>query len=196
MAIQKIIRFPLPSLREPCRPVEFPLSAELLEHIGDLKDTLAATPHGVALASNQILPKGHRVFVLREDLRLQPVPSMQGNILQTVVINPRWEAYVPHEIDTAPRSFRKEWLEEHNLFMEGCLSIPEYASRLKREYWVECIYQDTEGKWGVTVCQGLAARIVQHECDHLDGRLVLDYADTRTRARIKVEAINNRRRGR
>ena len=166
--VRKIIKFPAPSLRVPCKAVSFPLTPELSEHISDLKDTLATTPHGVALASNQILAEGHRVFVVRPGLNLPKVKSMSGeDSLPEVVINPKWEVYPPHEIDT---QHPYDW-PEHAGFVEGCLSIPELSMPHVRQYWVEMEYQDEEGRTHVTIARQLAARIIQHECDHLDGIL-------------------------
>lgn len=169
MAIRKIIRYPAPSLKDPCTPVSFPLSAELLEHIGDLKDTLAATPHGAALASNQILGRGFRVFVVKE-----------GYGLPTVAINPTWQE--------CGLSFSRE--------MESCLSIPEMSMPLERFNEVEISYTDVDGKDQRLRCSGFMARIVQHEVDHLNGKLLADRLNTKDRARLRVRAFNNRKMGR
>lgn len=199
--IRKIIRFPAPSLRPACEPVTFPLSDALAEHLRDLRDTLAATPHGVALASNQVLAEGVRAFVVRAGLRSPAVASMSPESrdgtqpFPEVVINPSWRPYPPREIDWGP-GVEAAALADAG-YVEGCLSVPELSLTLpERQYWAELEYQDEEGKTFVHVCRGLGARIVQHECDHLDGRLIWDLADRKTQARVRAEAIKNKKRGR
>lgn len=198
--IRKIIKFPAPSLRSACKPVDFSTAdrGALLSHIRDLKDTLAATPHGVALASNQVLTEGYRVFVVREGLQVPGVKSMMMEktkdgmmSIPDVFVNPTWEIYNPHEIDT----FHPYDFPEHLAFIEGCLSVPEYAAPTNRQYWVDVTAQDEDGNRFVWIGRGFGARIIQHECDHLDGKLVLDYADRKTQFSTRAEAIKNRRKG-
>ena len=167
--IRKIIKFPAPSLRAPCKAVAFPITPALLEHIGDLRETLAATPHGVALASNQVLAEGHRVFVVK-----------LGNELPEVVIEPRYD------VIRAGGELRE---------VEGCLSIPELSMVNTRHQSVYLRWRGEDGRDYAGAFHGLAARIVQHECDHLDGKLLYDYADRRTQVRVRTEAIKNRKRG-
>ena len=197
--VRKIIKFPTPSLRVPCKAVTFPIAPELQNHIRDLKDTLAATPHGVALASNQVLAEGHRVFVVKPEVEWPLVRSMAGSPPPQVVINPIISDYPPHEIDIgptwAPPLYEKE-LYEYKCFVEGCLSVPELnAPNPKRGYWIEMEYQDEEGKKCVYVARGLTARMIQHECDHLEGKLIYDYANKDVQLRVRMEAIKNRRKG-
>ena len=197
MAIKRVIRFPSPSLRLPCKPVAFPLSGEVLEHIGDLRDTLAAVPCGVALASNQVAAEGQRLFVVRPGFTGPAVACMAspGGVqeMPEVCINPAWEAYPPTERDFVGIG---PLLDEHRSFVEGCLSEPELQLQVKREMWVQLSYQDLEGRRCEVVLQGLLARVCQHECDHLRGILIYDYADKRTQMRAKQDAIRNRKRGR
>ncbi len=175
MAMKKIIKFPALSLRQPCREVSFPLSDDLLEHIQDLKDTLAATSNGVALASNQILAEGRRVFVVKP-----------GTRLQEVVINPAWKP-VPIDEDGFIRT---------RLVDEGCLSVPEAELRTQRFSLIEVKFQDIDGERQELRVLELDSQIVQHECDHLDGKLLLDYADPKAQIRVRNEAIRNRKAGR
>lgn len=195
MAIKKIIKLPRPSLWKKCKPVSFPLTDEVKEHIQDLHDTLLDTPTGLALASNQILEDGWQIFVVSPRVQLYPVASMQGNVLPLLCINPTWEKYVPHDIDIGPKAFKTEWLNEHIAFVEGCLSVPEMSARIDREYWVELTCDDRLGVRGVTFAQGLGARIVQHECDHLQGKLIYDTLPPRDKVKVKAQAIVNRKKG-
>jgi peptide deformylase len=202
--IRKIIRYPNPSLRSACAPIDFAVARAwdkgegLSAHIQDLKDTLAATPNGLALASNQIVPQGWRVFVAQPGLRVPRVATMASHdpdgmqSFPEVCINPKWEVYPPHEIDTiGPHD-----LADHVRFIEGCLSIPELSIPCTREHWIDLEYTDEDGARCIYVCRGIGARIVQHECDHLDGKLLIDHADKKTKIRVKQQAIRNRKAGR
>lgn len=168
--VKKIIRFPNESLRSECKIVDFSSVDKdaLREHIRDLKDTLSATPNGLALASNQILPLGFRIFVVK-----------QPSLLPEVIINPT---------HTPNREFTK-------MEAEGCLSVPELNTLVERAIRVALTYFDVDGQKYTSVISGLEARIVQHECDHLDGKLIYDYVDKRTQIKIRQLAIKNRKAG-
>ena len=150
----------------------FPLSETVLKHVSDLKETLAATPNGLALASNQILAEGWSVFVVRP-----------GNGLPEVVINPTWRRGPP----------------EARAMEEGCLSIPELDLvhfNVMRYPQVWLAWDEDEMKPSGTDLVGLPAQIVQHECDHLDGKLVYDYLPKQLQLSVRRVAINNRKAGR
>lgn len=176
--VKKIIKFPAPSLRAPCTPVTFPptfplTSEELLGHIQDLKDTLAATPHGVALASNQIRQEGLRVFV-----------SLPGIGLPEVMVNPSYR--------TAGAA-SGEMIGEN----EGCLSVPELTMKMFRFKNIIAEYDDVEGVHHTLEYPApLAARVIQHECEHLDGKLLYDHANQKVQIKVRAEAIRNRKAGR
>jgi peptide deformylase len=178
MAIRKLIRYPAVSLRSTCKPVDFATvdKKALSEHLNDLRDTLAATPNGAALASNQIIPQGWRVFAVRP----RPGGAEDGNRLPEFVINPEY---------TPSRTVKPLMLDE------GCLSVPELTIQIERALRVALTYQDVNGDKHILVVSGLDAQIVQHECEHLDGKLIIDYADKRTQVRVKQEAIKNRKAG-
>jgi peptide deformylase len=172
--VKKIIRYPDPSLRKQTKDVTFPLTDELLEHIRDLKDTLAATSNGVALASNQILADGHRVFVVKEGLDAD---------LPKVVINPSWKPYEKTQF---------EFVHEE----EGCLSIPHFGARLKRYVGVVLEYQAEDGTFDHLIPQVLlGARIVQHECDHLAGKVIIDHLDKSSQIKAYNDILRRRKRG-
>lgn len=197
--IRKIIKFPAPSLRQPCQEVTFPLSEEMKGHLNDLRDTLAATPHGIAIASNQIEPQGRRVFVVRPTVEWPLVRSMSWETVPEVVINPKIGPYPPHEVDYGPTWLPERWnqeIYEYKCFVEGCLSVPELNRPVDREYWIEMTYQDEEGRDCVYIARGLTARMIQHECDHLDGKLIYDYADKKVQTAVRQQAIKNRKAGR
>lgn len=173
MAIRKIIKFPVPSLRKPCRPVLWPLSKEVEDHIQDLRDTLAATPNGVALSSNQIVAEGWRVFVVKSGLNID---------LPLTVLNPRWQP------------FRDDLFEN---IQESCLSVPEINHITRRYTDIVLEYDYDTDKFDHIIPQdSFSARVAQHECDHLDGKLVHDYAPKNVQTEVLRRAIQNRKAGR
>jgi peptide deformylase len=65
--------------------------------------------------------------------------------------------------------------DERALAEEGCLSIPEYYAEVERPAKVRVAYVDRDGKPQETEADGLLATVLQHEIDHLDGKLFIDY---------------------
>ncbi len=83
-----------------------------------------------------------------------------------------------------------EWEgDEEEVYEEGCLSIPGIHVDVSRKLHVRVSAQDEEGEPRVVEASGLEARVIQHEIDHLDGRLILD----RTSREQKKEAMRTLR---
>lgn len=72
--------------------------------------------------------------------------------------------------------------QDTDLLKEGCLSFPDIYLMIKRSKMIELEYQDSDGETHSLVLEGMAARCVQHECDHLNGILFLQRA-----SRLKLE---------
>ncbi len=68
---------------------------------------------------------------------------------------------------------------------EGCLSVPGFYEYVKRAEWVRCRYLDLDGKEQELETDGLLAVCIQHEIDHLDGKLFIDYLSPLKKARLK-----------
>ena len=68
---------------------------------------------------------------------------------------------------------------------EGCLSIPEVRVEVERPEEIRVIYQDAKGNKKDLKCDGILARIIQHEVDHLRGRLMIDYLSSVKRDLLK-----------
>lgn len=152
MAVREIRRFPDPVLRKKTAPVG-KIDKTIERLIDDMLETMYAAP-GVGLAANQV-GVSLQVAVIdvttredREKGRPRPV---------VVIINP--------EI----LSMEGAVVEE-----EGCLSIPEYAETVKRAAKVRVQAQDRTGKEFVLEAEGLLAKALQHEIDHLNGLLFVD----------------------
>ncbi|HWP35225.1 MAG TPA: peptide deformylase [Thermodesulfobacteriota bacterium] len=156
MAILKVARLGHPVLRQPARPV--PVEAigtpEIQRLIDDLIETMRDY-NGVGIAAPQV-HVGQRIVVVESgpNPRYPDAPP----IPLAVYINPE---LTPLTTETEP-----DW--------EGCLSIPDLRGLVPRIRRVRLAALDREGRPVALEASGWHARILQHECDHLDGRVYLD----------------------
>ena len=148
MAVLPIRKYGDPVLREPARPVES-FDDDLQKLIDDMIDTMYAAP-GVGLAANQI---GVPLRLMVIDLTVGEEPD---NV--HVFIN-------PEIIET-----EGEITEE-----EGCLSIPDFVEIVTRPEKLVVRYHERDGSRREMNADGLMARAICHEIDHLDGTLFVDY---------------------
>lgn len=158
MTIRKIIMIPDPLLKKVSEPVE-QIDGGLQTLLDDMLETMYEAP-GIGLAAVQIGIM-RRVAVIdcaREDA--PPAPKF--------LINPEiiWSS------------------EETSVYQEGCLSIPEYHEDVERPSQVRVRHLDREGNEQEFDAEGLLATCVQHEIDHLDGILFIDYLSRLKRERI------------
>ncbi len=149
MAKRRIITLPDPILRKVSAPVER-IDAEVRKLAEDMLETMYAAP-GVGLAAVQVgVPR--RLFVLdtaKEERPPQPL----------VLINPEIVALGA----------------EMRVHEEGCLSIPDERVPIERPSTVTVRFLDREGKTQELAAEGLLATAIQHEIDHLNGKLIIDY---------------------
>ncbi len=150
MAILAIRKYPDPVLRHKTNRVEA-VDQSLQRLIDDMVETMHAAP-GVGLAANQV---GVPLQVAVIDLSTREEKIQRHPLL--VLINP--------EILSMEGSVTEE---------EGCLSIPEYAEKVKRASKVKVRAQDRNGKIFELEGEGLLAKAFQHEIDHLNGFLFID----------------------
>lgn len=147
MAVLPIVKYGNDVLRRRTEPVSV-FDGELQKLIDDMVDTMYAAP-GIGLAANQV-GDSRRVAVI--DLS---VGKRRGEL--HVMINP--------EIDEATGKITED---------EGCLSVPDFTEIVSRPERVHVRFLDRNGQprdmWG----EGLMARAMSHEIDHLDGSLFLD----------------------
>jgi len=153
-----IVHIPHPALRQIAAEVSL-VDTQLLELYNTLAYTLRATrnPRGVGLAAPQIAV-GRRLFAIQLDGEL------------TVYINPIITTHCKNQV-LGPLG------EEPQL--EGCLSIPNIYGPVPRWKWIEIEYDTLQKDKLVRTSERLSdfpARVAQHELDHLDGRLFIDYS--------------------
>ena len=156
MAILKIARMGHPVLATPARPVENPAAPEIRALIRDMEETMLDAP-GIGLAAPQVhVPLRIVVFQVPADrgdgAEEGPVRVPDGlNVLINPVIEPLGE------------EMEEDW--------EGCLSVPGMTGRVPRFVRIRYSGLDGEGRPFAREAAGFHARVVQHECDHLDGIL-------------------------
>jgi peptide deformylase len=157
MAVREIIEAPDRRLTTPSAPVER-IDADLLRLLDDMLETMYAAP-GIGLAAPQVgVPT--RAFVA--DL------SGEGERAPIYVINP----------EVIARSTTT------NIAEEGCLSLPKHFGEVARFDQVRVRYLDRAGATQEIEADGLLARCLQHEIDHLDGILFVDHLSALKRAMI------------
>ncbi len=159
MSLLKILEFPDPRLRKKALPVDT-VDAALKQTIDDMFETMYAAS-GIGLAATQVnIQKRLLVMDLAGDDEA-PEPM--------VFINP--------EITVLdPEPYRHE---------EGCLSVPGYFEFVERPRKVLINALDREGLAFEIEAEGLLAVCIQHEVDHLNGKLFVDYISALKRQRIK-----------
>ena len=158
--ILPIVAYGYPVLKKKAIPIaeDFPELETLVENMWE---TMYAAS-GVGLAAPQV-GLGLRLFVIdatpfADDEELTPEEQTTLKGFKKVFIN----AEVAEEIG-------EEWA-----FNEGCLSIPDVREDVKRKEQLTIRYQDEKGKKYVETYTGLAARVIQHEYDHIEGILFTD----------------------
>ncbi|MBX9714067.1 MAG: peptide deformylase [Pseudomonadaceae bacterium] len=157
MAILNILEFPDPRLRTIAKAVER-VDDDLRQLIDDMFETMYDAP-GIGLAATQVnVHKRLVVMDLSED-KNEPM----------VFINPEFESLT----------------DEVDQYQEGCLSVPGFYENVDRPQKVKIKALDRDGQPFELIAEGLLAVCIQHECDHLNGKLFVDYLSTLKRDRIK-----------
>ncbi len=93
-----------------------------------------------------------------------------GQSVRLIVINAK-NGPIPM---ISPAIIKKSWTKEQDT--EGCLSLPGVYGNVKRHKKITCQYLDKDGNKKKLIAEGLMARVIQHEIDHLDGILFIDKA--------------------
>ena len=161
MALREIIILPDKQLRLVSKPVE-KVTAEIRRLADDMLETMYDAP-GIGLAAIQIA-----VPLRLITMDLAKKDDEEGGKAPRVFINP--------EIVSSS--------EEFSVYEEGCLSIPEYYEEVERPAQVRIRFTDLDGKVHEENADGLFATCIQHEIDHLNGVLFVDYLSKLKRDRV------------
>jgi len=164
MAKLKILEFPDPRLRKKAQPVET-VDQALKQLINDMFETMYDAP-GIGLAATQI--DVHRRLLVADVSADKDEPW--------VLINPVILEHDGVEVTE-----------------EGCLSVPGYYEEVQRAEHIRVRYLDRDGIEVESEFDGLLAVCVQHEIDHLDGKLFVDYLSEAKRQRIRKRLEKERR---
>ncbi len=156
MALLNILHFPDPRLRTVAKPVtEF--DDELRQLVSDMFETMYEAP-GIGLAATQV----------DRHIRLLVLDVSEGRNRPRCLINPQiLEADGEEEMD------------------EGCLSVPGFYEKVRRAEHIRVRAQDEFGAAREFETSGLEAVCIQHEMDHLEGKLFVDYLSGLKRNRIR-----------
>ena len=164
MAKLAILEFPDPRLRTKAKPVE-QVDDALRTLVDDMFETMYAAP-GIGLAATQV--------------------DVHKRLLVTDVSPDKTE---PHVLIN-PQIIEKDG---EALTEEGCLSVPGYYEEVKRAEHIRVKFLDRDGNETEMEAEGLLAVCIQHEIDHLDGKLFVDYLSEAKRQRIRKRLEKERR---
>jgi len=170
MAVLKVLRVPNPVLKKKAQKIDV-ISDEIKTLADDMLETMYAID-GIGLAAPQV---GRLVRLIVIDVKWRKDTQEKEPI---IMINP----------EICDRS------EELNTYCEGCLSVPGQYEEVTRPKRVTFKYTDTDGAEHKVEADGLLATAVQHETDHLEGKLFIDYLSPLKRNIIirKVKKMGDR----
>ncbi len=164
MSKLKILEYPDPRLRTRAEPVA-EVDDEIRTLAADMLETMYDAP-GIGLAATQVdVHKRLLVADVSED-RSQPVVLINPEILES---------------------------DGDRINEEGCLSVPEIFARVERAERIRVRALGLDGQWREIEAEGLLAVCIQHEMDHLVGKLFVDYLSELKRQRIRKRLEKNRK---
>lgn len=166
MSAKKILTYPHLLLRKPA--TDAVLNDDLLAEVEDMVDTLREVDRGAALAANQIgIDK--RIFVLAPQYESQTAGRL-------VFINPKII------------ELNGPWVSED----EGCLSFPGISVPVRRAAGAKVVSLSIDGSPFEVKANDFLARVFQHEIDHLEGKLFVDYLSSRQKHQVLEKMLKRR----
>ena len=168
MAKLKIYTYPDIVLAKKASPIQR-VEKTYFKLADDMLETMYDAP-GIGLAANQVGIL-ERILVLDVDYDYeeleegQEAPKGVEVVAGGVITNRRPQIIINPEI---------VYREGKILFTEGCLSVPEYSAEVQRSEKIKLQYQDINGLTKTISAEGLLAVAIQHEMDHLEGKLFID----------------------
>ena len=165
MAIRKILKFPNQDLRIKAKPVET-FDEELKTLTDDMFETMPSVD-GIGLAATQI-------GVAKQVAVIDISPEKNEPL---VIVNPAIQILDPSKTED---------------YDEGCLSVPGFFEKISRPSDIKLSYQDLNGKKQEIKPEGLLTKVVQHELDHLNGRLFVDHISELKRRRIRNKIVKQK----
>jgi peptide deformylase len=164
MSLLPIVEFPDPRLRTKAQPVTV-FDAALKQLVADMFETMYAAP-GIGLAATQVDVHKQLLVIDISEEKNSPM----------TVINPKIV-----------------WREGSQTYQEGCLSVPGIYADVDRADRIRVEAQDVDGNPYVIEADGLLAVCIQHEMDHLAGKLFVDYLSPLKRELVRKKLEKQRR---
>ncbi len=164
MAPLRILRYPDPRLRTRAQPVD-EVTEEIRRLVADMFATMYAAP-GVGLAASQV--DAHKRIIVVDISKERNDPH----------------AFINPEI---------EIIGGTQLLDEGCLSIPGFYEAVSRADRIRVSALDEHGESFTLEADGYLSVCIQHECDHLEGKLFVDYLSNLKRGRIRKKLAKQQR---
>ena len=174
MAVQKVIRMGHPTLRKVAKKFSKKeiLAPETQALLQDMFDTMLAEG-GIGIAAPQInVPKAVAMIQISQD---QTRYDTDEEIPMMVLFNP--------EIEVLDKKKQGFW--------EGCLSVPGLRGFVERPRKVKVTYQDIQGEKQELIAEDFLATVVQHELDHLFGKLYVDRITDKTKLAFEAEYVEH-----
>ncbi|MFN3236521.1 MAG: peptide deformylase [Pseudomonadales bacterium] len=164
MALLDILEFPDPRLRTKAKPIAN-VTAKIAKLSDDMLETMYAAP-GIGLAASQVNVHQRMLVLDVTDDKSQPMVFINPEILQK-------EGQIQSD--------------------EGCLSIPGFYEPVERFEKIQVKALDREGEEFIIDAEGLLAICIQHEMDHLEGKLFVDYLSNTKRQLIRKRLLKQQK---
>ena len=161
MKLLDILTYPDPRLRTVAKRVE-----KFDKSLQELSENMLYTMYeadGIGLAASQV----------DEHIRLIVMDISESRDEPRIFVNP--------EVEILEN-------KSHFSFKEGCLSVPGFYEEISRPDKIKLSWQDVDGKSHTSFPEGLLTVCIQHEIDHLEGKLMVDYVSRLKRERLKKKA--------
>jgi peptide deformylase len=149
----KILTYPDERLKKISHPVE-DFGKEFKDFVEKLLYTMRNSPAGVGIAAPQVNRHIQTIIVDASGYKHKYNKTNHGLL---ILSNPKITAY-----------------DGEIVIREGCLSVPDFTGNVKRHYWIKVEAEDINGKTITFDTEGFEAVVIQHEMDHLKGKLFLD----------------------
>jgi peptide deformylase len=161
MKLLDILTYPDPRLRTVAKKVE-----KFDKSLQELSENMLYTMYeadGIGLAASQVDVHLRLIVMDISETRDEPM----------IFVNP--------EVEILEN-------KSHFSFKEGCLSVPGFYEEISRPDKIKLSWQDVDGKSHTSFPEGLLTVCIQHEIDHLEGKLMVDYVSRLKRERLKKKA--------
>ncbi|URQ66628.1 peptide deformylase [SAR86 cluster bacterium] len=162
MALLKILIFPDPRLRTVAKTVEV-VDDSIKKLTQDMLETMYQGS-GIGLAATQVNVHKRVIVLDISESKDEPLILINPEIIKIIDPNKK-------------------------IFSEGCLSVPGFYEELKRPSSVEISYLDIDGKNNLLLANDLLAVVIQHEMDHLDGKMMVDFISNIKREMIRKKLL-------